>query len=240
MTATPPPPSSTPPSASPTTPPAPPSTGHQPAASDHHAFPAWRSRLAWLVLVSVSLFGAGIDLWSKDWAFRVVAQQPVVIDRADVLTLSPGRLDSLIPFHEPMPVLKSLLEFRLVLNPGAVFGMGAGKRWFFVLFTGAALLFAVYMFAAWTSRRDHAAHTAIGLIIAGGIGNLYDRVVFGCVRDFLSFLPGVDLPWGLSWPGGDIRAWPWVSNIADAFLLIGVGILVIHTLRPRPLPSRSP
>ena len=130
-------------------------------------------------------------------------------------------------------VAPCVLEFRLVLNPGAVFGIGAGKRWFFVLFTGGALVFGLYMFAAWTRGRDYAAHAALGLIAAGGLGNLYDRLLYGCVRDFLSFLPGVNLPFGLTWPGGDARAWPWVSNVADAFLIVGVLVLVMYTMRAR-------
>ena len=82
-------------------------------------------------------------------------------------------------------------------------------------------------------RRDRVAHAAIGMIIAGGLGNLYDRVVFACVRDFLHPLPGWRLPFGLSWPSGDRALWPYVSNIADAILLVGIGVLMVRMLRPR-------
>ena len=126
-----------------------------------------------------------------------------------------------------------MLDFQLVLNAGAVFGAGQGKRWFFVLFTLGALGFAAVLFARWTHRRDRVAHAAIGMIIAGGLGNLYDRVVFACVRDFLHPLPGWRLPFGLSWPSGDRALWPYVSNIADAILLVGIGVLMVRMLRPR-------
>ena len=116
----------------------------------------------------------------------------------------------------------------LVLNPGAVFGIGAGKRWFFIAFTGAALALAIWMFLAWTGPRDRAAHAAIGLLISGGLGNLYDRIVYACVRDFLHPLPGVKMPFGLTMPlTGGREVWPYVSNIADLWLLLGISALVL-------------
>jgi signal peptidase II len=73
-----------------------------------------------------------------------------------------------------------------------------------------------------------ASHVAIGLILAGGIGNLYDRIIYGAVRDFLHMLPGWSLPNGWRWPGtatGDV--FPWVFNVADVMLLCGMGIFIV-------------
>ncbi len=115
------------------------------------------------------------------------------------------------------------------LNPGAVFGIGAGKRWFFVGFTGAAMGLAVWMFGAWTRPKDRWAHAGIGLLVAGGVGNLYDRLIYGCVRDFIHPLPGVLLPFGWTMPlNGGREIWPYVSNIADLWLLIGIGMLMVY------------
>jgi signal peptidase II len=189
------------------------------------------------------MLGVALDLWSKDWAFRHVAGFAVAIQRDDVIRMSPGRLDALLPPHEPVPIVGRetgrFLEFKLVLNPGAVFGIGAGKRYFFVVFTALAMVFGLYMFAAWTRPRDRWAHAAIGLVISGGIGNLYDRIQYACVRDFISPLPGFDLPFGLHWPGGEARVWPWVSNVADLFLIIGVVVLILHTLRVGAKPAET-
>jgi len=193
--------------------------------------PAWRSKRAWAFLAVVTVVGLAIDLASKSIAFAEVAGVKVGIDRAAVLASS--SLDLLIPRHEPVVVLPGLLEFTLVLNPGAVFGVGAGQRWFFVGFTVLALGFAGWIFGAWTRVRDRWAHLAIGLIVAGGLGNLYDRLQFACVRDFIHPLPGVRLPFGLSWPGGSREVWPYVSNVADLYLLVGIGILlVLNWTRP--------
>ena len=189
-----------------------------------------RSRSAWAVLLIVTLLGVVSDLATKSIAFRSIADHPVVIDRAQVLQAQrQGRsLGSLVP-PASVTVIPKVLDLSLVLNPGAVFGIGAGKRWFFVGFTAGALGLAIWMFGAWTKPRDYVAHAAIGLLVSGGLGNLYDRIMFGCVRDFLHPLPGLNMPFGLNMPlTGQPEIWPYVSNIADLWLLIGIGMLMYY------------
>jgi len=193
--------------------------------------PTWRCGRAWAVLLTFLLAGLIGDLWSKHAAFAGIASQPVVIRRADVLSLPSSQINRLVPTHEPVVVATRLLELKLVLNPGAVFGIGAGKRAVFVLFTIGAVGFGLWVFARWTRARDWWSHAALGLILAGGLGNLYDRVTLGCVRDFLHPLAGVTLPFGLAWPGGDRQVWPYVSNVADALLLVGIGVLMVRLWR---------
>lgn len=183
------------------------------------------------MLVSVFAVGLAVDLVTKDLAFAHIAGRPVEVRRAQVLVIPSDKINSLVPQHEPVTAIPHVLDLTLVLNPGAVFGIGAGKRWVFVIFTALAVAFAGWMFARWTRPRDWPSHAALGLVLAGGIGNLYDRLVFACVRDFLHPLPGVHLPFGIAWPGGDTQVWPWVSNIADALLLIGIGVLLVKLWR---------
>lgn len=190
---------------------------------------SWRSARAWVALAVVTALGLVIDLWSKYWAFATLAGAPVVLRREEVLQATSLRL--LIPPHEPTVVVPDLLSLHLVLNPGSIFGIGAGKRWFFIALTPVAIGFAVWMFGAWTRARDLLGHAAAGLILAGGLGNLYDRLLYGCVRDFLHPLPNAVLPMGWSWPWGGRDVWPYVSNIADAFLLLGVAVFVVRLWR---------
>jgi signal peptidase II len=197
---------------------------------------AGSSPRAWSFLLGVILTSIAIDLASKYWAFRSIAPAPFNVVRDDVLAAK-GQLWNLIPPHEPMRVIPGLLDFTLVLNPGAVFGFGAGKRWFFVLVTLIAIIVGAIAFAKFTRKRDWSSHLAIGLIVGGGLGNLYDRLVYACVRDFLHPLPGVKLPFSWSWPWGGNEVWPYVSNIADAFLIVGVVILAWKTLRQPASPQ---
>lgn len=218
--------------------------------SHRHAgshIPARSSRGAWALLLVVTAVCLALDLVGKELAFRYVASSPVVVERARVLEVSavdPSRISALIPQHPAVKVVPNVLEFTLVLNPGAVFGMGAGQRWFFMVFTGVALGFALYMFAVWTSARDRWSQAAIGMLISGGLGNLYDRWVFACVRDFIHPLPGLKWPfgWRLTGPSGEI--WPYVSNIADLFLIIGIAVLAVRLWRaeagPGPRAAATP
>lgn len=209
--------------------------------------PAWRSRRAWIFLIVLTLVGFAADLGTKSLAFRYVADQPVTIDRENVIALTSQEhgLEALLPAHQPRVVIPYVLEFQLVLNKGAVFGLGAGRRWVFVVFTGAAVCLGLWAFGRWTHSRDRLSHAAIGLVLAGGLGNVYDRLVYACVRDFIHPLPGVRLPFGWRWPNDPSgEVWPWVSNVADLFLILGVGGLMIAMWRqPKPdapaQPSKS-
>ncbi len=176
---------------------------------------AWRSPLAWVVLLVTCTAGVTADLTLKAWAFRSVAPNPVVLEH-----------DEIIPLHEAVVVVPRLLNLHLVKNEGAVFGIGPNQRMFFIVFTIAALAAAVAVFGRWTRANATIAHIAIGLIVAGGLGNLYDRLNFGFVRDFLHMLPGWSLPFGLSWPRGNSEIFPWVLNLADVMLLLGMGTMM--------------
>jgi signal peptidase II len=179
--------------------------------------------LAWVVLLTVITLGLAADLGFKAWSFHNVADDPIVLD-TDVNS----RSNEYIPAHPPVVVIPRVLHLHLVKNEGAVFGIGADRRMFFIVFTFAALIAAFAVFGRWTTANATVAHIAIALIIAGGVGNLYDRVQFGVVRDFLHMMPGWQMPFGWSWPGGNTEIFPWVFNVADVMLLFGMGTLMWH------------
>lgn len=176
---------------------------------------------AWLTLALTIVLSLVVDLGTKVIAFERVAGMPVVLQRDDVLAAE--RPNLLIPRHAPVVVAPKVLEFKLVLNEGAVFGIGAGKRWFFVVFTVVAVGFVLWLFGTGTRSKDWLGHVAAGLLIGGGLGNLYDRIRFACVRDFLHPLPGVEV--------GGREIWPYVSNVADLFVIVGIVVLLIRTWR---------
>ncbi len=218
-------------------PPSPSPTPPAPAAQQSSPIPFPRagvSRGAWLTLLLTVLIGLLFDLATKYWAFRSIGPAPQVVDRVSVeriLAHDPRRIMSLIQPHEPREIIPGVLNFQLVLNAGAVFGTGQGKRWFFIAFTCIALGFALWIFARRTRAGDRLGHVSIGLVIAGGLGNLYDRLRYACVRDFIHPLPDWKLPFGLSWPSGERDIWPYVSNVADALLLFGIGVLMVKLWR---------
>jgi len=168
--------------------------------------PAWKSPRAWLILLTVMLAGFAADLRSKSWAFQHVANQPVLLERDQLLS---NPYWTPIPMHEGVVAIPGkLLRFRLVLNDGAVFGIGSQQRVFFIIFTFFALGIAGWIFSRHTSSKSLLAHIALGLVLGGGLGNLYDRVFIGRVRDFMHIFPGI-------------------FNTGDVLLLTGMGLLMI-------------
>ncbi len=148
----------------------------------------------WVVALVIS----AVDLASKYWAF-------------DTLSESTARV-----------ILPGVLQFRLLENAGAVFGIGGGRRVFFIVASMIAMVFVYHLFATSTARQRFL-HGMLALIIGGAGGNLYDRLLLGHVRDFIN----------VSITIADVRIWPWVFNLADAALVtgvlaIGIGWLVNH------------
>ena len=192
------------------------------------ASPAWRSPRAWTKLLAVFLVGVVIDLSTKSMAFERVAGSPVDLSNREVVAEPSFRL----PWHEGVQAIPfDLLDLHLVVNHGAVFGIGQNARGAFIVFTAVAVVAGVAIFGWWTRASSKWTHVAIGLILAGGVGNLYDRVVFGAVRDFLYLFPRCSLPFGLAWPGGSREVFPWVFNVADMLLLAGMAILLVRSRR---------
>jgi signal peptidase II len=199
--------------------------------------PAWRSASAWCTLLLLAAIGLGADLASKAWAFQSVADEPVELPYDQIA----GNPSYRLPWHPGVKALPfDLLDFRLVLNHGAVFGLGQQKRPVFIAFTVLAVVAAVGVFGWWTSARARWSHVGIALVLAGGLGNLHDRLAYGAVRDFLHMTPRWHLPFGLHWPGGSDELFPWVFNVADVLLLAGMALLLFTANRPATRTDGSP
>lgn len=157
------------------------------------------SKAAHARLWLTAVLGLIADLWSKHWAFE---QLPF------------GRRD----------VIEGVLSFQQSYNAGALWGMGRGLAPLFVVASIVALVFVMYVFAH--SRRPQIVfHVALGLVLGGALGNLYDRLFEGGrVRDFIK----------IEWTVLSREVWPWIFNVADILLVVGVVILVLHILFERP------
>jgi lipoprotein signal peptidase len=154
--------------------------------------------------------------------FKFIAEYPKGGNRKP-LNVSP-------PENALRPLRTLSGEFLPSVNQGALFGF---LRDYKMLANG---IFAVVSIVAagaisyWSTRpataRDPVLCASLGLILAGTLGNLYDRLVFQGVRDFLYF------HW-FEFP---------VFNVADSCLVCGAFLLVAHSYfhRPAAAPELTP
>ena len=188
-----------------------------------------RSPAAMARFLLTTLVGLAVDLWTKKLAFAQLAAAPP-LRAADEsghsrwMVFSRGDLAGTHGY----PFIPGWLHFQVTVNEGAVFGLGQGQRWLFLVISVAAIAFLTYLFA--TSGRQPFYQFVLGLLLAGVLGNMFDRWRFGYVRDMLYGLPG----W--HWPGSRRELFPWIFNVADVLLCVGVGLIFIHglfNLRPK-------
>jgi signal peptidase II len=175
---------------------------------------AYGSPAAWLRFLIPAALGVSADLWLKAWAFP---------DGVDM----DGPMGRLFPGRYPAPgssltLIPKVLDLTTTVNQGAVFGIGKGWVLFFLAFSVVALALIVWVFA--TSKRSHwIVHIALGLIMAGALGNMYDRAVFHGVRDMLRFT---------------VRWYPYIFNLADVMLCVGVPVLMLRWLFTGESPQK--
>lgn len=75
-----------------------------------------------------------------------------------------------------------ILDLTYVENDGAIFGSMSGQRWFLIGFTSIVIIAGVYLLFRFL-KRSKMLTSALVLFIAGGIGNLIDRIRLGYVVD---------------------------------------------------------
>ncbi len=213
-------------------------------ADDHRAQPApssqssvmsaaGRDRRAMLRFVVLMVLMLGLDLGGKAAAFRWLGQFP--IDMA----AGPQAVVRQLAHVEPVTVAPRLLALRLWINEGAVFGFGQGGRWVFAAVSVLAVGIVWRVFSRSDAKR-WGLHLALAGIVAGALGNLYDRLRFGAVRDMLHLFPDVNLPFGWTWPGTDQSGlYPWIFNPADMWLVGGVILVLLLTWRQDDAPRPS-
>lgn len=112
---------------------------------------------------------------------------------------------------EGIPVIPGVFHLTRVNNSGAAFGILRDQTPALILVSALCIAFLVFTLFR-SGSRDFAA-TAWALVLAGALGNLYDRLRFGYVIDYL-----------------DLRVWP-VFNIADASICVGALVIAVRIFR---------
>jgi len=118
---------------------------------------------------------------------------------------------------EPRTVMPDFFNLVNVTNTGAAFGSFRGNNTFFIAISAIALLVVL---ALLVRRRppDAWRDASLALLLAGVLGNLTDRLLYGHVIDFLLF--DLHFPYAHPWPA---------FNVADSCISIAVVMFVIHS-----------
>ncbi|MFM7205420.1 MAG: signal peptidase II [Planctomycetaceae bacterium] len=181
------------------------------------------STRGWPLFLAIAAAAAAVDLISKRWIFSTLGM--------------PGT-------SPPIQLVPGVLVLETSLNEGALFGMGQGMGVIFATVSVAAIAGIVALVSRPSTREDRWVLVALGMIVGGIIGNLFDRLGLAgltwpaatgregqavlAVRDWIHFT----IPRLLDWP---------IFNFADSWLVIGAAMLLISSFfDTRPLDEEPP
>ena len=114
-----------------------------------------------------------------------------------------------------IPLIPGFLRLTYVENYGAAFGILQGQRWLLVGFTAVVLLVTAFLLLAGIIKKN-IDRFSVSLILAGGIGNLADRIRQGYVVDYLDI--------------NELFSYP-MFNLADCCVVVGAVLIIFFSLK---------
>ncbi len=115
----------------------------------------------------------------------------------------------------PIPLIGNFLQLNYVRNYGVAWSMLNEKRVIIILFSIFAIAYLFKLLVEF--RSEKIIHIGVMMMIAGGLGNIIDRIVRHFVVDYIDVVIfGYDFP---------------IFNVADILLVCGVGVILIESIR---------
>ncbi len=125
----------------------------------------------------------------------------------------------LINPYEARIIVPDFFTLVNVTNTGAAFGSFRGNNTFFIIISSVALVVVATLLAR-RRQPDPWRDLSLALLLAGILGNLTDRLLYGHVIDFLLF--NLHIRYADPWPA---------FNVADSCISIAVALFIIHSFR---------
>jgi signal peptidase II len=152
----------------------------------------------------------------------LVALSIFILDR-----LSKVLVEVYLPLHQSWTIIPGFFDLAHTRNTGVAFGFLANSAspwvpWVLTLISSLALV-AILAFALRNSQKNWKLQLGLMLVLGGAAGNLYDRLRYGYVIDFIEVYYS-----SYHWP---------TFNVADSSISIGIGLLLLETLTHRPRPD---
>lgn len=180
-------------------------------------------------LIVILVLSIVVDQVTKQWAQRTLLEQgfhddtaeyPVCGDREESL-----KRELFIRKHrDNIPVIDGFFRFRYVENCASAFGLmnsvpESFRFPFFIIVSFLALGFIPYLYIKTPADQPLMLY-GLPFILGGAIGNLLDRLIYRYVIDFIEWYIRI---------GDKIRQWP-TFNIADAAIVIGIGLMILQMI----------
>lgn len=136
-----------------------------------------------------------------------------------------------VSFLDTWRVIPGFFDIVHTENRGVAFSLfnESASEWrqgLLVLFSLVAVALVSWYILRRAERLDRFSLAGFALILGGAAGNLFDRVVWGRVTDFLDFYLG-----SYHWPA---------FNVADSAIVVGSGLLLLEAIRPRRHAANVP
>ncbi len=141
-------------------------------------------------------------------SYAILAVILVIMDQLTKHAVRAG-----IPLGGTKPFIPGILDLTYVQNTGAAFSILRTHTWLLTLTSAVVVLVICYLIVKGFFKNALGRWAAM-LVLAGGMGNLIDRAVFGCVTDMLK-TTFIDFP---------------VFNVADCCITVGVPLLFLYVL----------
>ncbi|PYS02969.1 MAG: signal peptidase II [Acidobacteria bacterium] len=172
-----------------------------------------------------------VDIILESMPFRLQGRLPYIVVAAATLALdrwTKTLIQKHFDLNESISVIDGFFNITYVRNTGVAFGIFdplslPAKSVLLSVFTAFAAV-VVITYSVRSSLRNRLLQFALALVLGGALGNLYDRLAYGYVVDFLEFYIGT-----YHWPS---------FNVADSAISIGVVLLALEILR-NEAPSQT-
>ncbi len=112
-----------------------------------------------------------------------------------------------------IPIIEPFLMIKRISNKGIAFGLDGDGDFSTFLTTVTIILTFLIIYALYKASKNSslALKLSLSLILGGALGNLYDRIIYGEVVDFIGLFQNI---------------FPFIFNLADTFVSIGMFILL--------------
>ena len=170
-----------------------------------------------MLIFLVAFFVLALDQISKYWivSAHVIGTLGYTGSLYDLSALRAFLADGTVAQQNAIPQNGKFIVLSFTANDAALWGLGSGNPWAsrLLLAMTAVFIFLLLFFTIRSAKTlPKLSRVIAGLLIGGSIGNLYDRIAFGYVRDMIC-TKFIDFP---------------IFNIADSAICVAIALLVFE------------